>query len=51
MSLGDIILLIASTPIVLNMKFSMVGELSSYNAIMGQAWLHKIKTICRLITK
>ena len=36
-SLGDVVLPIQASPITLNVQFSMVDDLSPYNAIMGFA--------------
>ena len=44
-SLGDVVLLVQAGPITLNVQFSVVDNLSSYNANMGRAWLHKMKVI------
>ena len=44
-SLGDIVLLVKVRPIVLNVKFSIVEDLSPYNAIVGCACIHKMKAI------
>ena len=44
-SLGDVVLLIQAGPITLNVQFSVVDDLSSYNANMGHAWLHRMKVI------
>lgn len=32
-------------PIVLNVHFSIVSDLSPYNTILGQAWIHKMKVM------
>ena len=44
-SLGDVVLPVQVGPITLNVQFSMVDDLSPYNAIMGHAWLHRMKVI------
>ena len=44
-SLGDVLLPIQVGSITLKVRFSMVNDLSSYNAIMERAWLHKMKVI------
>ena len=44
-SLGDVVLPVQASPVILNIQFSMVDDLSPYNAIMGHAWLHRMKTI------
>ena len=38
-SLGNIVLPIQAGPIILNVQFSMVEDLSPFNAIMGCTWL------------
>ena len=37
------VLLVQDDLTILSMWFSMVDNLSPYNAIMGHAWLHKMK--------
>ncbi|KAL6310876.1 hypothetical protein AAG906_018020 [Vitis piasezkii] len=44
-SLSDVVLPIQANQVTLSMRFSMVDNFSSYNAIMGCAWLHKMKVI------
>ena len=44
-SLGDVVLPVQVGPITLNVQFSMVDDLSRYNAIMRRAWLHRMKVI------
>ena len=44
-SLGDVVLPVQVGPITLNVQFSMVDDLYPYNAIMGRAWLHRMKVI------
>ena len=44
-SLGDVVLPVQASPIILNIQFSVVNDLSPYNAIMGHAWLHRMKVI------
>lgn len=44
-SLGDIVLPVKADPTTLNVRFSIVEDLSPYNAIMGQSWFHKMKII------
>ena len=39
------VLSIQAGPVTLNVQFSVVDDLSPYNAIMGHAWLHKTKVI------
>ncbi|RVW25289.1 hypothetical protein CK203_110566 [Vitis vinifera] len=42
-SLGDIVLPVQAGPVILNVQFSMVANLSPFNAILGCAWLHGMK--------
>ncbi|RVW13310.1 hypothetical protein CK203_088989 [Vitis vinifera] len=44
-SLSDVVLPVQAGPITLNVQFSVVDDLSSYNAIMGRAWLHIMKVV------
>ena len=44
-SLGDVVLPIQTGPVILNVWFSMVDDLSLYNVIMGRAWLYIMKFI------
>lgn len=44
-SLGDVILPNQAGLITLNVRFSVVKDLSPYNAFMWQVWLHKMKVI------
>nr|CAN61917.1 hypothetical protein VITISV_027490 [Vitis vinifera] len=44
-SLGDIILPVQAGPVTLNVQFSVVQELSSFNVILGRTWLHYMKAI------
>ncbi|XP_034711355.1 uncharacterized protein LOC117933891 [Vitis riparia] len=44
-SLGDIILPIYAGPVILNILFSVVEDLSHFNAILGRTWLHGMKAI------
>ena len=44
-SLEDVVLPIQASPITQNMRFSMVKDLSPFNAIMGHTWLHNMKVI------
>ncbi|XP_034708974.1 uncharacterized protein LOC117932034 [Vitis riparia] len=44
-SLGDIILPVHAGPVILNVLFSMVEDLSPFNAILGRTWLHGLKAI------
>ncbi|KAL6347625.1 hypothetical protein AAG906_026153 [Vitis piasezkii] len=43
-SLGDIVLVQAG-PVILNVQFSVVQDLSPFNVILGRTWLHYMKTI------
>ena len=43
--LGDILLPVQAGPITLNVQFLMADDLSPYNAIMGRAWLRRMKVI------
>ena len=45
MSLGDIVLPFQADPATLNVKFSVIEDLSPFNAILGRAWLHGMKSI------
>lgn len=44
-SLGDIMLPIQANPVTLNMKFSVVEDLSPFNDILGHTWLDNMKVI------
>ena len=44
-SLGDIVLPVQVGPVTLNVQFSVVQDLSPFNAILGRTWLHYMKTI------
>ena len=44
-SIGDVMLHVQADPVTMSVRFSMVDDLSPYNAIMGHAWLHKMKVI------
>ena len=44
-SLCDVVLSVQVGSVTLGMQFSVVDDLSLYNAIMGCAWLHKMKVI------
>ncbi|XP_034709005.1 uncharacterized protein LOC117932077 [Vitis riparia] len=44
-SLGDVILPIYAGPVILNVLFSVVEDLSPFNAILGRTWLHGMKVI------
>ena len=43
-SLGDVVLSVQAGPIILNVQFSVVEDLSPFNAILGRTWLHYMKT-------
>ncbi|RVX05862.1 hypothetical protein CK203_023754 [Vitis vinifera] len=44
-SLGDIVLSVQAGPVTLNVQFSVVEDLSPFNAILGRMWLHYMKVI------
>ncbi|XP_034707086.1 uncharacterized protein LOC117930553 [Vitis riparia] len=44
-SLGDVILPVYAGPVILNVLFSVVEDLSPFNAILGRTWLHGMKAI------
>ena len=44
-SLGDVTLPVQAGPVVLNVLFSVVENLSPFNAILGRTWLHDMKVI------
>ncbi|RVW20504.1 Transposon Ty3-I Gag-Pol polyprotein [Vitis vinifera] len=44
-SLGDVILPVQVGPVILNVLFSVVEDLSPFNAILGRTWLHGMKAI------
>ena len=44
-SLGNVVLPIQANLVTLIVRFSMVNDFSQYNAIMGHAWIHKMKVI------
>ncbi|RVX06063.1 hypothetical protein CK203_018624 [Vitis vinifera] len=44
-SLGDIMLPVQAEPVILNIQFLVIEDLSSFNAIMGRTWLHGMKSI------
>ena len=43
--LGDAVLLVQAGPVTLNVQFSLVEDLSPFNAILGRTWLHYMKDI------
>ena len=45
LTVGDIVLSVKAGPITQKVLFSVVEDLGSYNAIVGQAWLHAMKAI------
>ena len=44
-SLGDVTLLVQAGPVILNVLFFVVEDLSPFNAILGRTWLHGMKAI------
>ena len=44
-SLGDVVLLVQAGPVILNVQFSVVEDLSIFKAILGRTWLHYMKVI------
>ena len=44
-SLGDVVLPVQARPLVFNVQFSIVEDLSPFNTIMGRTWLHGMKAI------
>ncbi|XP_034708996.1 uncharacterized protein LOC117932064 [Vitis riparia] len=44
-SLGDVALPVQADPVILNVQFSIVEDLSPFNAILGRIWLHYMKAI------
>ena len=42
---GDVVLPIQVGPVTLNVQFSVVKDLSHFYAIMGRAWLHRMKVV------
>ena len=44
-SLGDVVLPVQVGPIILNVQFSVVEDLSPFNAILGRTWLHGMKVV------
>ncbi|XP_034708933.1 uncharacterized protein LOC117931985 [Vitis riparia] len=44
-SLGDVVLPVQAGLVTLNVQFSVVEDLSSFNAILGRTWLHYMTTI------
>ena len=43
--MGNIVLLVKVGPVVLQVLFSVVKDLSSYIAIVGRGWLHAMKAV------
>nr|CAN63601.1 hypothetical protein VITISV_010205 [Vitis vinifera] len=44
-SLGDIMLPVQAEPVILNIQFLVIEDLSPFNAIMERTWLHGMKSI------
>ena len=44
-SLGDVMLPVQAGPVIQNVQFSIVEDLSPFNAIIGHTWLHGMKVI------
>ena len=44
-SLGDVVLPVQVGLVTLNVQFSVVEDLSPFNAILGRTWLHYMKAI------
>ena len=44
-SLGDVILPVQAGPVILNVLFFVVEDLSPFNVILGRTWLHGMKVI------
>ncbi|RVW64181.1 hypothetical protein CK203_046310 [Vitis vinifera] len=44
-SLGDVTLPVQAGPVILNVLFSVVEDLSPFNAILGRTWLHGMKVV------
>ena len=44
-SLGDVTLQVHVGSVILNVLFSVVEDLSHFNAILGRTWLHGMKAI------
>ena len=44
-SLGDVVLPVQVGSVILNVQFSVVEDLSPFNAILGCTWLHYMKVI------
>ena len=45
LTMGNIAFVVKVGPVVQHVLFSVVEDLSPYNAIVGQAWLHEIKVV------
>ena len=45
LSVGDITFYVKAGPITQQVLFSVVEDLSPYNAILGRAWLHAMKAL------
>ncbi|XP_034678877.1 uncharacterized protein LOC117909085 [Vitis riparia] len=44
-SLGDVTLPVQAGPVILNILFSVIEDLSPFNAILGRTWLHGMKVV------
>ena len=44
-SLGDVVLPVQAGLVICNVKFSVVEDLSPFNAILGRTWLYYMKVI------
>ena len=44
-SLEDVVLPVQAGPVIPNVQFSVVEDLSLFNAILGRTWLHYMKAI------
>ena len=44
-SLGNVVLPVQADLVILNVRFSVIEDLSPYNAFMGWVWLYKMKVI------
>ena len=42
---GDVVLPVQADPVTLSIQFLVVKDLSPFNAIMGHAWLHRMKVV------
>ncbi|RVX00195.1 hypothetical protein CK203_026715 [Vitis vinifera] len=46
-SLGDVTLPVQAGPVILNVLFSVVEDLSPFNVILGRTWLHEASSLPR----